>query len=251
MEPWLSNTAECICARIHVWTTLSAKTEKSTTDKNQNQKEANIKEIKTKYRQPALDYLRKSEGLEAGVQEYAAGLIALYEEKYSEALQKAKIAQQKSWWLFEAGKLEADVRMALGLKDFDKGSYESAAKYYQEAGKAYEAAIRVARSEPSLYEGNCWRWGQLMILETSRGGLPKEPMDQGLLACDDALKANPESSIAYSRKAQMWWRWGDEQFYRGEYSQEAVDYSIRFAMEALKRDPKDSIHFLNWVSHLN
>jgi eukaryotic-like serine/threonine-protein kinase len=206
---------------------------------NQKQKEQTLKEIKTKYRQPALDYLRKTEGFDPALQDYVAGLIALYEEKYDEALRHAKSAQQKSWWLFEAGKLEADVRMALGLKDFASGSNETAAKYYEQAGQAYESAARIARSEPSLYEGNCWRWLQMMILETSRGGSPKEPMDQGLSACDEALKANPESSIAYSRKAQMWWRWGDEQFYRGEYSQEAVDNSIRFANAALKRDPKD------------
>lgn len=206
---------------------------------NQAQKEAAIKEIKAKYRQPALDYLRKSEGFDPGHQDYVAGLIALYEEKYDEALQKAKNAQQKSWWLFEAGKLEADIQMTLGLKEASSGSYEKAAKYYEQAGKAYESATQIARSEPSLYEGNCWRWLQMMILETSRGGSPKEPMNQGLIACDEALKANPESSIAYSRKAQMWWRWGDEQFYRGEYSQEAVDNSIRFAGAALQRDPKD------------
>ncbi len=202
-------------------------------------KEANIKEIKKQYRKPALDYLHKSEGLEPALKEYVAALVALYEEKYSEALQKAKSAQQKSWSLFEANKLEADVRMQLGLKDSDRGNYESAARYFSDAGKAYGNAMKIARSEPSLYEGDCWRWAQTMILEISRGGSFKQPMDQGLLACDDALKANPDSSIAYSRKAQMWWRWGDEQFYLGEYSQEPVDNSIRFAMAALERDPKD------------
>lgn len=206
---------------------------------NRAQKEATLKEIQMKYRQPALNYLRKSEGLHPALQEYAAGLIAMYEEKYPEALEKAKSAQQKLWWLFEAGKLEADVRMALGLKDYDRGNYDSAAKHYSEAGKSYETALKVARSEPSLYESDCWRWVQTMILEISRGGLPQQSMDQGLIACDSALKANPESGVAYSRKAQMWWRWGDEQFYRGEYSQEPVDNAIRFANAALQRDPKD------------
>jgi len=203
------------------------------------QKEANIKEIKIKYRQPALDYLRKSKGLEPALQEYVAGLIALYEENYSEALNKAKSAQQKSWWLFEAGKLEADVRMALGLKDYGRGNYETAARYYAEAGKAYNDAIKIARSEPSLYEGDCWRWLQTMILEISRGGSPREPMDKGISACDAALKINPESSLGYSRKAQMWWRWGDEQFYRGEYSEEPVNNAITFANTALQKDPND------------
>jgi serine/threonine-protein kinase len=206
---------------------------------NTTHKEIYIKEIQLKYRQPALNYLRRSQGIEPALHEYVSGLIALYEEKYPEALEKSKSAQQKLWWLFEAGKLEGDARMALGIKDLDKGSYDSAAKYFVEAGNAYETATLVARSEPSLYESNCWRWLQLMYLETSRGGSAKEPMDQGLMACDSALKANPDSAIAYSRKAQMWWRWGDEQIYRGDYSHEAMDNSIRFAHAALERDPKN------------
>ena len=138
---------------------------------------------------------------------------------------KAKNARNKLWWLYEAGKLEGDVYMNLGAQEFEKGNYQTAMDAYSKAGNAYHLATQVARSEPSLYESDCWRWLQAMKVESERAGSLKQPMEKGLEACDMAIEVNPDSATAYARKAQLWWRWSDALYYRGEYSEEAVNNS--------------------------
>lgn len=206
---------------------------------NPNQRKAKIKEIEQKYREPALNFLRRSQGSQAESEEYAEGLIAFYEKEYPVALQKASSARKSAWWMYEAAKLEGDIWMSLGTEEYDRANYDAAVKKYSVAGDAYKNAIQIARNDPSLYESDCNRWLRVMLVEIARGGSIKEAMNQGLSACDLALIANPDSGSAYSKKAAIWWRWGDDLYYRGTYPQEAVDNSIRFAQAAVQRNKND------------
>lgn len=203
------------------------------------QRKEKIKEIEKEYREPALNFLRRSQGSQSESKEYAEGLIAFYEKKYPEALEKAERARKSVWWLYEAVKLEGDVRMSEGIEEFDRANYDAAMKKYSAAGDAYKNAIQIARNDPSLYESDCKRWIKVMLVENARGGSVKEPMNQGLAACDLALTADPDSASAYSKKAEIWWRYGDDLYYRGTYPQEAVDNSIRFAQAAVQRNNQD------------
>ncbi|MCI0445373.1 protein kinase, partial [bacterium] len=206
---------------------------------NPNQRKQKIKEIEQKYREPALNFLRRSQGSQSKGKEYAEGLIAFYEKKYPAALEKASRARKSVWWLYEAAKLEGDIWMSLGIEEFDRANYDAAIQKYTAAGDAYKNAIQIARNDPSLYESDCRRWLKVMLVENARGGSLKEPMNQGLSACDLALIADPDSATAYSKKAEIWWRYGEDSYYRGTYPQEAVDNSIRFAQAAIQRNKED------------
>ncbi len=205
---------------------------------NLSGKKSTIKDIETKYRDRILNYLSQSQGSEPEVRNYIEGLIKFYEKKYPEALEKARSAQ-KLWWLYEAGKLEGDIYMALGIEQFDRSNNEAALKYFSDAGNSFLRAMQIARSEPALYESDCWKWLQVMKVESSRGGDLKQPMDKGLAACDLALEVDPDSVIAYSWKAQISWRWTDELYYRGEYSENTLNNAIQFAQAAVQRKKND------------
>lgn len=203
------------------------------------QRKEKIKEIEKKYREPALNFLRLSQGSQSESKEYAEGLIAYYEKKYPEALQKAEHARKSVWWLYEAEKLKGDIWMSEGIEEFDRANYDAAIKKYNAAGDAYKNAIQTARNDPALYESDCKRWLKVLLVESARGGSLKSPMDQGLAACDLALTADPNSGTAYSKKAEIWWRYGEDSYYRGTYPHEAVDNSIRFAEAAIQRNNHD------------
>jgi eukaryotic-like serine/threonine-protein kinase len=206
---------------------------------NPTQRKTRIKEIEQKYREPALNFLRRSHGSRSESEEYAEGLIAFYEKKYGDALQKAARARKNVWWLYEAEKLEGDIWMSEGIEEFDRANYDAAIKKYNAAGDAYKNAIQTARNDPSLYESDCMRWLKVLLVESARGRSLKEPMDQGLAACDLALTADPDRGTAYSKKAEIWWRYGEDAYYKGTYPQEAVDNSIRFAEAAIQRNNQD------------
>jgi serine/threonine-protein kinase len=210
---------------------------------NLSGKKSTIKDIEAKYRDRILAYLSQSQGSEPEVRDYIEGLIKFYEKKYPEAIEKARSAQ-KLWWLYEAGKLEGDVYMALGIEQFDRANYEAALKHYSDAGNSFLRAMQIARSEPALYESDCWKWLEILKVESYRAGNMKEPMDKGLAACDLALEVDPNSAIAYGRKAQISWRWSEDLYYRGEYSEESLNNAIQFAQSAVERKKNDSYaHF--------
>ncbi|KAF0211852.1 MAG: hypothetical protein FD167_5333, partial [bacterium] len=96
------------------------------------------REIEKEYRNPALEYLRKSKSLVAVSPSYVEGLIAFYEKKYNEALEKSQQAFEQTPALYEAKKLEADIYLQIGSDKQEIGDYKGAKEDYQKAGQAYK-----------------------------------------------------------------------------------------------------------------
>ena len=94
---------------------------------------------------PALRRLRAAVGVRLEVPEYAEGLIALYEGKNEEAIEKARTAFTKAPWMYEPKKLEGDALYAEGSKyrhdaAFD---YEKMKGYFDRAAQAYRVAAEM------------------------------------------------------------------------------------------------------------
>ena len=79
-------------------------------------RKAYIQESETKYLAPALDRLTYKGGPAVQVESplYLQALIAFYSKRYEEALAKTQEAFSAAPWLYEAKKLEGDIRSAQG-----------------------------------------------------------------------------------------------------------------------------------------
>ncbi|MEW6736270.1 MAG: tetratricopeptide repeat protein [Acidobacteriota bacterium] len=192
-----------------------------------------VKEAESNYRKPALEYLKSSVGIQVESPAYIEGLIAFYEKRYDEALQKAEQAFQQIPWLYEAKKLAGDVHLVIGIEKQDKGDNEGALADYEQAGKAYSEAIAIGESDATVYEGEGTRWIQVMKMEIARGNDGKPAFERALAICDKALQANSQSSEAYFKKAKAYFHWAENQAQRGEDPRQLLERSVEMAEQAI------------------
>ena len=159
---------------------------------NEDQRAAYRREIETRYKEPALAHLRRSASPRLESAAYAEGLIAFYEQRYEEALAKAKDAIEELEWLYEAKILEGDIHLALGAEKKFRGAYDGALFDFSLAGAAYETAAELARSDASVYDGDCARWIQVVETEARRGAPERSTFDSALGACTRSLDSSAD-----------------------------------------------------------
>ena len=191
--------------------------------------------------EPALRHLRAGSGDELESEAYMEGLIAFYNKQYAEALEKARLSEERALSTYEAKKLRGDVHAALGTEKKEQGQGEQAFADYDRAAEAYEAARTIARSDASIYEAECELWAQRIETEISLGKSPKSSFEKAQAACDGALVANPESGAAHSRKAWALSQYGGHLFWaEGKDPTDLLTRAIEAGKVAVRLDPNDA-----------
>lgn len=201
-------------------------------------KETRLKEVQKTYRDPALEYLKLAQGIPGEPPSYIEGLIAFYDGRYNEALQKAAQAAREVPWLYEARDLEGDIYVLLGTHDTDSGAYDRAASEFDSAGRAYGTAIQMARSDASLYVSECARWVSMMELGLERGNASEESFRNAVDSCDKGLLAFPRYGEALDKKAWAYWRWGEYQSGIGQDPTPVITTAIQLGEKAVELNPK-------------
>jgi serine/threonine-protein kinase len=190
---------------------------------------------------PALSHLRNGGGDELESEVYMEGLIAFYNKQYGEALEKARISEERALSTYEAKKLRGDVYSALGTEKKEQGQGEQAFADYDRAAEAYEAARTIARSDASIYEAECEMWAQRMEVESTLGKSPKASFEKAQAACDGALVANPESGAAHGKKAWALWQYGGHLLWaEGKDPTDILSRAIEAGKIAVRLDPGDA-----------
>ncbi|MCC6131846.1 MAG: protein kinase [Acidobacteria bacterium] len=213
---------------------------------NKEKREARLAEIRREYREPAIEFLLKSERLASASPLYVKGLIAFYEEKYAEAIAHARKALESDPWFFEAHVLEGQAHQAVGFERHVKGDYEGASGEYIEALRSYEAAAGTARSAPLVQQQACGVWIHLFEIAVT-GELDPVPPGQDAEECsrqiDDwcgrASQADPDAALPYSIRALKSWKWGKYfEASAGLDPRPSYQRAMDLGHDAIRRDPK-------------
>ncbi|HEX4459060.1 MAG TPA: protein kinase, partial [Polyangia bacterium] len=159
-------------------------------------------ELERRFRAPALAYLKSAVGLQLEAPEYVEGLIALHEHSYTLALDKARAAQARVPWMFEAHTLEGDIRLTLAKDDWTRGEPAQALAELDRAGAAYRTASDMAHSNVGALHGSCLRWALAAEIASHRDQSPKAATDGALAACGQALQAWPDDGALYIDQVQ-------------------------------------------------
>lgn len=203
---------------------------------------ARKQEIKREYRDPALNYLKMSGGIEVEAPAFVEGLIAFYEERYDEALTKSLAAFQQQPTLHEAKRLTGDIHVAVATDFMLNGQYDKAKELLRLAGEDYAEAIEIGESDPAVYECECERQLRLLEIEIDAGiageSAGREAFHNALAACDKALVANPVNAVAYSKKSGVYWRWGEYQVNYGQDPRATLSQAIEMGEQAVRCDGK-------------
>lgn len=191
-------------------------------------------------RAPALAYLREAPGRVGESPSYDEGLVALFEERFEDALAKARQAVVEVPWRYEAHLLQGDAHFASGKAREELGDSDGALAAYERAGEAYRLARDVGRSDPAVYVAEARR--QLAAAESMsrRGKDPAEAIESCLAASADALRANPEDRAAPGMAARTHFRRALYASLHGGDAAPDLAEAVRIAEEALAAGPDTS-----------
>jgi len=204
-------------------------------------REARVLQIEKSLRDQALTHLRSSSGARFEAPAYVEGLIAYYESDLDTALAKAEEAYAEAEWLYEAKKLGGDIHLEMGTKLAQEGEYDGALLAFQQAGEAYEEAANIARSDPSINEGDCGRWTMVMELQGRRGVTAHDAFDHAVAACGRAVSIDPNRADVHERLARLYWQRADLANDRGDDPVPYLDDAITAAERAIAIDPLSSV----------
>jgi serine/threonine-protein kinase len=195
-------------------------------------------EIERRWREPALAYLKAAAYADAP--EYVEGLIALIERRFPESLEKARAAQARVPWLFEAFTLEGDVHLAAGKEAWEKGEPDGALVDLEKAGQAFRAAVEMAPSNVSALGGDCRRLGLMAEILYHHGRSPQPALEGALVACPKALTALPGDPDALVAQSSAWTHLGRHQSAHGADAKKAFEAGIHAAEQAVESAPRDA-----------
>ncbi|HEY2745972.1 MAG TPA: serine/threonine-protein kinase [Polyangia bacterium] len=157
-------------------------------------------------RQPALAYLKGAVGVRSEAPEYVEGLIALHERRWQEALDKARAAEERVGWMYQAHTLEGDIRLMLAKERWVEGGPDEALAELDRAGEAYQRAAGIARSSASALTGDCLRWVMAAEILSEHERSPAAAVDGAMAACGRALQALPGDGELAADEVDAWRR---------------------------------------------
>ncbi len=175
----------------------------------------------------ATAHLRAGQVLPGEPQDLIRAWIALHERRYADAIGSAIWAESQAPWLYEAKILAGDVYLAMGE--------------LEEAGKSYRAAAHAGRSDPVVYERECWR-----LFRMAQTGAPREKI--GLLygaqsACEQARAADPQSASVYRLLSRHHGEKAETQRGAGRGALDSFTRATLMGDEAVRWQPDDE---RNW-----
>jgi serine/threonine-protein kinase len=204
-------------------------------------------ELARVHRDPALRSLKEARAREGPAQapvgvdapEYVEGLIALYEQRFDDALALARRTAERVLWPYDARTLEGDIHQIAGKERYLKGDVEGALAELASAGVAYRAAREVARSGLAAHLGECQRLVETAKIDVDRDRSPEASVNEGLKVCATASTARPDDGAPLVAQAELWHQRAGYQKDHGQSPLKAESEAMSLGERALAIDGAD------------
>jgi len=202
------------------------------------EREAKLAEVAVAYRDPAVEWLRRTEESEHVAPDYARALIAFHEERFDDALTDAARALQGRPWLYEAWILQGQVHSQMGLQHSLDGRKGGAIQSFALGEEAFREAERIAPADVRIQEGLARlymrRYTHRLLGEARDVDRVRllEVVDRGVEIDAERVYLHALRCTAYETSAR--WTFG-----RGEDLQVPLTVAITAGELAVELDPDD------------
>jgi serine/threonine-protein kinase len=193
--------------------------------------------IELRYRDPALAYLKQSEGAEVASADYVAALVAFYEGRHEDALARLDALGAGLPWFYEAPELRGDVLQARAARRWNEGDREGALADFEAGRKAYAAAAAIGESAPPVHEALGELEYAAMRMELYGQGDVKPRFERGEEATRRALVAQPDHYESRVLLASFYRRFAEHEADAGAKVDELLAKAIAAAEGAVALDP--------------
>jgi serine/threonine-protein kinase len=194
------------------------------------------RDIQARYRDPALDWLRRSQGADVHSSEYVSALIAFYEDDFDGALARLDAMGNRLPWFYEAPQLRGDILQARAARrwNLNQGDLKGARADFEAGRRAYAAAAAIGESVPAVHQALAKLEYTEMTMEFYSSGDVLPSFTRGMEAVTRALQAAPEDPAALMLKARFHRRLADFQNNRSKDSQASIEKALIAARTALQ-----------------
>ncbi|MBF5045003.1 protein kinase [Aggregicoccus sp. 17bor-14] len=201
-------------------------------------RDAELRRAEQRYRDPALRFLKLSEGSEVPSRPYVTALLAFYEGRLDEALRQLDTEGGAPPWFYEAPTLRGDVLVARAMQHWNQGEREAALADFEAGRTAYARAAAVGESVPEVYDALADLEYSATLVELYGKGDVTPRFARGMEAVQRARAANPEDYTARLLEARFQGRLAEYQLNVGADATEALQRSLEAAHAALALAPE-------------
>jgi tetratricopeptide (TPR) repeat protein/predicted Ser/Thr protein kinase len=203
-------------------------------------RESKLHEAATRYREPALDFLRRSEGAEVPAPEYVAALLAFHEDRPDEALAKLDALGTRLPWFHEAPLLRGDIHLTRAARRWNSGDPEGARADLDAGRDAYARAADIGRSVPAVHRARARLEGWALLMELYGQGDVLPHYMRGLERVAQALVVAPDSAEAHEQEAGFHRRLAEHRARQGGEVEPLLARALAAARRALDLEPERS-----------
>lgn len=199
------------------------------------------KEVETRFREPAVHFLRYGNQTQSESSTHKEALIAFYEKNFKSALTVLKPSMTKTSqdtpWLYRSQLLKGNIYYSLGK---DKINYEQAEKFFNQAEASFLEVTKIGESDIRGHLGLASvQERKIMITFFAGGGDLKTLVKEAIEHCENALRIDPEITEIHVTKSAIF-RWlGRYQMIVGENALPTFNRSIASAQNAIRIQPEN------------
>ncbi len=208
---------------------------------NETARNQRLADIEIRFRDPAMNFLEQTLGLDPGGQAYAEGLIGLFEERYDDALALVERALVLDPTFYQARLLEADIDIARGTDLFGGGQVEAADAAYVRAGEVLDEAAEIGRSDPAVHRSRCRLMTMTLESRIQRGVADNEDFLTAAGVCEVGRRINADDVGALAAVSQLHWRWGAQLIKIGADPVPVLEHSVALARQAVEIESTNGI----------
>jgi len=157
------------------------------------QREARKQDLEATLRARALEFLRQARGADTPSPAYLEALMAFYEGRLDEALERLKAVGDDLPWFYEAPLLRGSLLQARAWKKWNQGEREAAQADFEAGRAALAAAAASGRSAPAVYAAMAELELNALLMEKYGQGDVTTPYNLGMRAVETALAAQADT----------------------------------------------------------
>jgi serine/threonine-protein kinase len=200
-------------------------------------RETTRRELERAYREPALAFLRQSEGAKIPSTHYVSALVAFYEDRLDDALGHLERLGMSLPWFYEAPLLEAQILGARATRLAEAGEHQRAAQDFDRARAAVAVAASIGESAPAVHLAMAQlEYAAMRAALYGKGDL-QGPFHRGLEAIRRALRASPGNVEARVLEASFHRRMAERRSSQGAEVDELLERARGAAEAAVAAAP--------------
>ncbi len=202
-----------------------------------DEREARKRDLEVRFRQPALALLRQARGADAPSPAYLEALVASYEGRLDEAVDRLRAVEDHLPWFYEAPLLRGSLLQARAWRAWNQGNREGAQADFEAGRQALAAAAAIGRSAPAAHAAMADLELNALIMEKYGQGRVEQAFLRGRDAARTALAAQADHVPSLIVESALLGELADFRTNRGDPAGDLVQEAVTVARKAMGAGP--------------